>query len=171
MNLKDYIAVVEGFPKEGISFKDVSPLLADKDAFKYTVKELAKAAKKYEPDVIIGPESRGFLFGTPVAYELNKGFVMARKEGKLPEKVLQIKFDIEYGQEVLCIPYDAIKKGMRVLIVDDLIATGGTIEALAKMCRDIGAIPVGALAVIELTDIVNNEEKTIPYESLIKYNF
>ena len=79
MNLKDYIAVVEGFPKEGISFKDVSPLLADKDAFKYTVKELAKAAKKYEPDVIIGPESRGFLFGTPVAYELNKGFVMARK--------------------------------------------------------------------------------------------
>ena len=96
---------------------------------------------------------------------------MARKEGKLPGKVLQIKFDIEYGQEVLCIPYDAIKKGMRVLIVDDLIATGGTIEALAKMCRDIGAIPVGALAVIELTDIVNNEEKTIPYESLIKYNF
>lgn len=171
MNLKDKIRVIEGFPKEGISFKDVTTLLQDKEALKYTVDKLAEHLKDKNIDIVVGPEARGFLFGAPVAYAIGAGFVPIRKKGKLPYDTISINYNLEYGSDELEIHKDAIKPGQRVAIIDDLLATGGTISTVAKLVEQVGGEVVTLDFVIELTDL-KGKDKLDKYEvlSLIQYN-
>lgn len=171
MNLKDKIRVIEGFPKEGISFKDVTTLLQDKEALKYTIDKLAEHLKDKNIDIVVGPEARGFLFGAPVAYAIGAGFVPVRKKGKLPYDTIRINYDLEYGSDELEIHKDAIKPGKRVAIIDDLLATGGTISTVAKLVEQVGGEVVTLDFVIELTDL-KGKDKLDKYEvlSLIQYN-
>lgn len=167
MNYIPFIRVVPDFPKEGISFKDISPLLKDSEAFKSSVDDMAKLVKKFNPTVIVGPEARGFVFGTAIAYSLGVGFVMARKEGKLPGEPLKITYGLEYGSDTITIPENLLKPTDRVVIVDDLLATGGTICALAKLCKSTGAKVVGAVTFIELEGLDGKKvlaEEEVPFE-------
>ena len=138
MNLKDKIRVIDNFPKEGISFKDITTLIGDGEGLRASVDEIVKHLKDKKVDLVVGPEARGFIFGVPVAYALGVGFVPVRKPGKLPGETLSMAYDLEYGTDNLEIHKDAIKKGQRVAIVDDLLATGGTIEAVAKLVELAG---------------------------------
>lgn len=124
MNLKDYIKIVHDWPIEGVEFKDITPLMNDGPAFKESVDRIVSYAKQKEIDIIVGPEARGFIIGCPVAYALETGFVPVRKEGKLPREVIKVDYGLEYGENVLTIHKDAVKPGQRVLITDDLLATG-----------------------------------------------
>lgn len=157
MNLKDYIASIPDFPKEGILFRDITPLLNDAKAYKQTVDTLAEFAKNAGAEVILGPESRGFMFGCPVAIEIGAGFVPVRKPGKLPRATISEKYDLEYGSNELQIHEDAIKPGQKVVIVDDLLATGGTVAATIKMVERLGGEVVGCAFVIELADLNGKE--------------
>jgi len=163
MNLNDYIATIEGFPKEGISFKDITPLLQDKDAFKNSIDQIVEFGKKVGADVVVGPESRGFIFGCAAAYGLEVGFVPVRKPGKLPREVISHEYSLEYGTNTLCMHKDAIKPGQKVLIVDDLLATGGTVDAAIKLINELGGEVVGCAFLIELDflkgrDLLKNTE-------------
>lgn len=153
MDLREYIASIEGFPKEGIIFRDVTPLLADGDAFHDACERLIAFARKLDADVIVGPESRGFMFGCPVSYALGIGFVPVRKPNKLPRQTLSCSYDLEYGSNTLEMHVDGIGPGQRVVIIDDLLATGGTVEATVKMIRELGGEPVGCAFIIELSDL------------------
>lgn len=153
MDLREYIASIEGFPKEGIIFRDVTPLLADGDAFHDACDRLIEFARRLEADVIVGPESRGFMFGCPVSYALGVGFVPVRKPNKLPRKTLSCSYDLEYGSNTLEMHVDGICPGQRVVIIDDLLATGGTVEATVKMIKELGGEPVGCAFIIELSDL------------------
>ena len=171
MNLKDNIRIIEGFPKNGISFKDITTLLRDKDAFKYTVDKIAGYLEDKNIDIVVGPEARGFLFGAPIAYTIGAGFVPVRKPGKLPYDTLSIKYDLEYGSDALEIHKDAIKKGDRVALVDDLLATGGTTSSVAKLIEQAGGEIVTIDFVIELTDLKGREKlKDYDILSLIQYD-
>ncbi len=150
MNLYDYVADIPDFPSEGIIFRDVTPLLMDKNAYREAVKQLTQFAKDKDVEIIVGPEARGFLFGCPVALELDAGFVPVRKPGKLPRKTVSIKYDLEYGSNEIFMHEDSIKKGQKVLIVDDLLATGGTVEAAVKLIESMGGEVVGCAFLIEL---------------------
>ncbi len=147
MDFDKYIRVIEDFPKEGISFKDVTTLLKDGEAYKAAIKTIADKIRDLNVDVIVGPEARGFLFGAPVAYELGVGFVPVRKPGKLPGETVKYEYSLEYGTDSLEIHKDAITKGMRVALVDDLLATGGTILAAAKLVESLGGeiVHIGVL--------------------------
>ncbi|KAJ49448.1 adenine phosphoribosyltransferase [Clostridium tetanomorphum] len=171
MDLKEKIRIIEGFPKEGISFKDVTTLLNDKEAFKFTIDIIAEHLKDKNVDVIVGPEARGFLFGAPLAYALGVGFVPVRKKGKLPWHTISQSYDLEYGTDVLEIHKDAIKLGQRVAIVDDLLATGGTIASVAKLVENVGGEVVSMDFVIELMDL-KGREKLEKYDllSLVQYD-
>lgn len=171
MNLKDKIRVIDGFPKEGISFKDVTTLLQDKKALKYTIDKLSEHLKDKNIDIVVGPEARGFLFGAPVAYAIGAGFVPVRKKGKLPYDTISINYALEYGSDELEIHKDAIKPGQRVAIIDDLLATGGTIGTVAKLVEQVGGEVITIDFVIELTDL-KGKDKLDKYEvlSLIQYN-
>lgn len=158
MDLKKYITDVEDFPNEGILFRDITTLLADGPAFKYAIEKMVEFAKEKEADVILGPESRGFIFGCPVAYALNIGFVPVRKKGKLPRETIEVQYGLEYGNDVLCIHKDGIKPGQRVLIIDDLLATGGTIEASIRLVEALGGVVVGACFLIELADLKGRDK-------------
>ncbi|KMM37550.1 adenine phosphoribosyltransferase [Guptibacillus hwajinpoensis] len=151
MNYKDYIAVVEDYPKEGIRFKDITPLMQNGEAYSAVVNDIADFAKDKDIDVIVGPEARGFIVGCPVAYILGIGFVPVRKEGKLPREVAKVDYGLEYGKDVLTIHKDAIKPGQRVLITDDLLATGGTINATIELVEQLGGVVVGLAFMIELS--------------------
>ncbi|WP_270179412.1 adenine phosphoribosyltransferase [Alkalihalobacillus sp. CinArs1] len=151
MNYKDYIAVVEDYPKEGIRFKDITPLMQNGEAYRGVVNDIADFAKDKNVDVIVGPEARGFIVGCPVAYILGIGFVPVRKEGKLPREVVKVDYGLEYGKDVLTIHKDAIKPGQRVLITDDLLATGGTINATIELVEKLGGVVVGLAFMIELS--------------------
>lgn len=153
MDLREYIASIEGFPKEGIIFRDVTPLLADGDAFHDACERLIAFARKLDADVIVGPESRGFMFGCPVSYALGIGFVPVRKPNKLPRQTLSCSYDLEYGSNTLEMHVDGIRPGQRVVIIDDLLATGGTVEATVKMIRELDGEPVGCAFIIELSDL------------------
>lgn len=153
MDLKDYVASIPDFPKKGIIFRDITPILQNGEAFKEATRQLAEIAKKLGANVIVGPEARGFMFGCPVATELKLGFVPVRKPGKLPRKVITEEYTLEYGKNVLCIHEDAIKPGDKVLIVDDLLATGGTAKAAADLVIKAGGEVVGLAFVIELVDL------------------
>ena len=171
MNLKEKIRVIEGFPKEGISFKDITTLVADGEAFKESIDRIVEHLKDKNVDVILGPEARGFIFGVPVAYALGVGFVPVRKKGKLPAETVSVDYSLEYGVDVLEIHKDAIKKGQRVAIVDDLLATGGTVEAVAKLVEKVGAEVVALDFAIELTEL-KGRDKLEGYEimSLVQYD-
>ncbi|MBF0706415.1 MULTISPECIES: adenine phosphoribosyltransferase [Bacillales] len=151
MNYKDYIAVVEDYPKEGIRFKDITPLMQNGEAYRGVVNDIADFAKDKDVDVIVGPEARGFIVGCPVSYILGIGFVPVRKEGKLPREVAKVDYGLEYGKDVLTIHKDAIKPGQRVLITDDLLATGGTINATIELVEMLGGVVVGLAFMIELS--------------------
>lgn len=151
MDYKEYIKIVKNYPKEGIEFKDITPLMDNGPAFKSAVDEVVEYAKGKEVDIIVGPEARGFIIGCPVAYALETGFVPVRKEGKLPREVIKVNYGLEYGESVLTIHKDAIKPGQRVLITDDLLATGGTIDATIRLVEELGGIVVGCAFLIELT--------------------
>lgn len=170
MELKNYIASIPDFPKQGILFRDMTPLLQNNEALTYALDKMAEFAKELNADVIVGPEARGFIFGTPVAYKLNIGFVPVRKPGKLPRKTVEFKYDLEYGTNTLCIHEDAIKKGQKVVIIDDLLATGGTVEAAVKLIEKLGGTVVGLAFLMELDDL-NGREKLKGYkvESLLHY--
>ena len=143
MNYKDYIADIPDFPQDGILFRDVTPLMADGDVFKKACDEIIAFAKEVNAEVVVGPESRGFIFGCPVAYELGIGFVPVRKPGKLPRETVSVSYDLEYGSNELQVHKDSIKKGQRVLIVDDLLATGGTVDATIQMVKELGGVVAG----------------------------
>ena len=153
MNLKDYVANVPNFPKEGIQFKDITPLMADGQAYSYATNQMVEFEKQQNAEVIVGPEARGFIFGCPVAHELKIGFAPVRKPGKLPRETVSFNYDLEYGSNTLCMHKDAVKPGQRVLIVDDLLATGGTVEATIKIIEELGGIVVGCAFLIELVDL------------------
>ncbi|MBR2553158.1 MAG: adenine phosphoribosyltransferase [Erysipelotrichaceae bacterium] len=157
MNLKDYVAAIKDFPVEGILFRDITPLMQDGDAFHEACSQLIEYAKKIGAEVIVGPESRGFIFGCPVAYELNIGFVPVRKPNKLPRKTVSVKYDLEYGSNELHMHEDSIKPGQKVLIIDDLLATGGTVEATIKLVEQLGGEVAGCAFLIELEDLKGRE--------------
>lgn len=153
LDLKKYVANIVDFPKKGIIFRDITPVIQNNEAFSYACEMLAKYAKSKGATVIAGPESRGFIFGCPVAKDLNLGFVPIRKPGKLPRETIEEKYDLEYGTNILCMHKDALKKGDKVFIIDDLLATGGTALASIKLCERLGAEVVGLGFVIELVDL------------------
>ena len=150
MDLKKYVADIQNFPIEGVLFRDVTPLMANGEVFRATIDEMISYAKERGANVIVGPEARGFLFGTPVAYGLGCGFVPIRKPGKLPRETISYKYDLEYGSNELFMHKDAIKEGDKVVIIDDLLATGGTIEAAAKLIKELKGEVVGICFLIEL---------------------
>ena len=151
MDYKKHIKIVQDWPKEGIEFKDITPLMDNGEAFKAAVDEIVDYAKSKQADIIVGPEARGFIIGCPVAYALGIGFAPVRKEGKLPREVIKVDYGLEYGKNVLTIHKDAIKPGQRVLITDDLLATGGTIEATIKLVEELGGTVIGCAFLIELS--------------------
>ncbi len=153
MDLKDYIASIKDFPIEGVLFRDITPLMSDGPAFQEACDLIIDYAKSVGTEVIVGPESRGFIFGCPVAYALKIGFVPIRKPGKLPRETASYKYDLEYGSNELHIHKDGIKKGQKVLIVDDLLATGGTVDATIKLVEQLGGEVVGCAFLIELMDL------------------
>ena len=170
MDLKQTVRVIENFPKEGISFKDITKLLQNGEALKFAIDEIIADLKDKDVDLIVGPEARGFLMGTPVAYGMGVGFVPVRKPGKLPWEVESFEYDLEYGSNILEIHKDAIKPGQKVAIVDDLLATGGTMEAAAELIEKLGGEVVSMQFLIELEDL-DGREKLTKYNvnSLIKY--
>ncbi|HEY3374079.1 MAG TPA: adenine phosphoribosyltransferase [Candidatus Aquicultor sp.] len=170
MDLKSYIRDIPDWPKEGIVFKDITPLLADKDGFKYAIDSMAEHYDGERIDVVLGAEARGFIFASALAYRLGAGFIPARKPGKLPYKTCRAEYELEYGTDCLEMHEDAIKPGDRVLIADDLIATGGTVSAKAQLVEQLGGTVVGMAFLIEL-GFLNGREKIGEYEvfSLITY--
>ncbi|MDA3845376.1 MAG: adenine phosphoribosyltransferase [Vallitaleaceae bacterium] len=151
MDLRSLIRDVEDFPKEGIVFKDITTVLQDPQGLKYSIEKMQEAISDVEFDIVIGPESRGFIFGVPLAYNMNKGFVPVRKEGKLPYKTESIKYDLEYGSATIEMHVDSIKPGDRVVVIDDLLATGGTSKAMIEVIEKLGGIVVKMVYLIELT--------------------
>ncbi|MDU4026521.1 MAG: adenine phosphoribosyltransferase [Anaerococcus sp.] len=171
MDLKSKIRVIEGYPVEGVSFKDITTLLKDKKAYKQSLDMLEKKLKDLDFDYIIGIESRGFIFGAPLADRLDKGFVPIRKPGKLPGEIEKISYELEYGSNELEMHKDAISKGDRVIIIDDLIATGGSAQAAAKLVESLGAEVIAFEFLIELEDL-NGREALEDYKviSLVTYD-
>jgi len=170
MILEKYITTVPDFPIEGILFRDITPLMQNGEALRYAMDKLSEFAKDKGAELIVGPEARGFLFGTPVATLMGVGFVPVRKPGKLPREVIEYEYDLEYGSNKLCIHKDAIKKGQKVVIIDDLLATGGTVEAAIKLVETLGGVVVGCAFLIELVDLKGRERlKDYDVFSLVKY--
>ena len=157
MNLKNYVASIIDYPKEGIIFRDITPLMGNGDAYKYSVDKMTEFAKEKGATIIVGPEARGFIFGCPVATNLGIGFAPIRKPGKLPRKTLEEKYDLEYGSNTLCIHADALKPGDNLIIIDDLLATGGTVKATINLCEKLGAEVVGVACLIELKELNGRE--------------
>jgi adenine phosphoribosyltransferase len=151
MDLRQFVKIVPDWPKPGIEFKDITPLMDNGEAFKYATDQIVSYAKERQIDLIVGPEARGFIIGCPVAYSLEVGFAPVRKEGKLPRETIKVNYGLEYGTDVLTIHKDAIKPGQRVLITDDLLATGGTIGATIKLVEELGGIVAGIAFLIELS--------------------
>ena len=170
MRLEDYIRHIPGFPREGILFHDIMPLLQDPEAFRQAVDELADFARGRDVDLILGAEARGFILGAALAYALGVGFAAARKPGKLPWKVSRCEYDLEYGTDVLEMHADAVKPGQRVLIHDDLLATGGTAQAKIQLVEDAGGVVAGLVFLIELTAL-QGRDRLQGYEvfSLLQY--
>ncbi|MEM8710606.1 MAG: adenine phosphoribosyltransferase [Planctomycetota bacterium] len=167
MLIERYIRDVPDFPKPGILFKDITPLLASPEGLKATIDALKDVVNPDDYDVVCGVESRGFIFGTALALETQKGFIPIRKPGKLPWKTASESYELEYGQDTIEIHTDAIDHGKRMLMVDDLLATGGTMEAAIKLVRKIGGEPVAAAFVIELDFLDGAKRLDVPTHSLL----
>ena len=168
--LEEYVRSIPDFPEEGIIFRDVTSVLQDKDSLKMAIDEIQKELADVEFDLVLGPESRGFIFGVPVAYNMNKGFIPVRKKGKLPCETVEMEYDLEYGTAVIEMHKDAIKPGQKVVIIDDLIATGGTIEAITKLVESLGGEVVKIVFLMELEGL-NGRDKLKDYDiaSVIRY--
>src|SRR5699024_811040 len=149
-NYKNHITIVENWTKERIEFKDITTLMADGEVYKIAIDEMLTYTQDRNVDVIVGPDARGFIYRCSVAYALGKGFITVRKEGKLLRDVIKVDYGLEYGENVLTIHKDAVKPGQRVLITDDLLATGGTIEATIELVEKLGGVIVGCAFLIEL---------------------
>jgi adenine phosphoribosyltransferase len=169
MDFKKYIHDVADFPKPGILFRDISPLLADKDAWRATIKELAKAVAPHKPEMLAGIESRGFLVTAPLALELGCGFMMVRKRGKLPGVTIPHTYALEYGTDTIEIQSETVRTGQRVIILDDVLATGGTLAAAIALLRKAGADVRAAACIIELTALEGRKRLDLPFESLVQY--
>ena len=168
--LEEYVVTIPDFPEPGIMFRDITSVIQDPDGLKLAVDGLANLVKDTDFDLIVGPESRGFIFGVPVAYLTGKGFIPVRKKGKLPRETVSQKYDLEYGQAEVEIHVDAIKPGQKVVIVDDLIATGGTTEAMIKLVESLGGEVVGVVVLIELAGLKGREKiKDYRLDSAICY--
>ncbi|WP_274307557.1 adenine phosphoribosyltransferase [Solibacillus daqui] len=170
MDLKQYVTTVENWPKEGISFKDITTIMDNGPAYKYATDQIVAYAKEVGAEIIVGPEARGFIIGCPVAYALEIGFAPVRKPGKLPREVISADYGLEYGTDTLTMHKDAVKPGQKVLICDDLLATGGTVEATVRLIEQLGGEVVGAAFLIELEEL-NGRQKIsqTPIKALIKY--
>jgi adenine phosphoribosyltransferase len=170
LDLASKIRDVPDFPKEGIVFKDVMPLIADPEYFGETIRRLAEWARPREPDLVLGAEARGFIFGGALAYELGAGFITARKPGKLPWETVEATYELEYGTDSLQVHRDAVTPDSRVIVLDDLLATGGTAHAKVELVEQLGGTVVGVLFVIELT-FLHGRERLTGYDvhSLIQY--
>ncbi|MBD1821444.1 adenine phosphoribosyltransferase [Cyanobacteria bacterium FACHB-DQ100] len=170
MDLKPFIREIPDFPKPGISFKDITTLLQDPTGLKATIDLFAEKCSDLNPEFIVGMESRGFIFGAPLAYKMDIGFIPVRKPGKLPAAVHAIEYDLEYGTDCLEMHQDAVHPGSRILMVDDLIATGGTAGATAKLIQQIGCELVGCAFVIELKDLKGRDRlPQVPIITLVEY--
>lgn len=161
--LKDYVRTIPNFPEEGVMFRDVTTVLQDPEGLKLAIDSMQDKIRDLDFDIIVGAESRGFLFGMPIAYNLNKAFVPVRKKGKLPAETISESYNLEYGQATLEIHKDAIKPEQKVVIVDDLIATGGTLEAIIKLIERLGGEVVRICCLIDLPEL-GGKEKIKPYE-------
>ena len=156
--LEEYVVSIPDFPEEGIIFRDVTSVLQDAEGLQLAVDTMQDLVKDLEYDVVAGPESRGFIFGTPIAYNNKKPFVLIRKKGKLPRETVSVSYDLEYGKATIEMHKDSIKPGQRVLIVDDLIATGGTTEAMIKLVEELGGKVVGVVVLMELAGLKGREK-------------
>lgn len=155
--LEEYVRSIPDFPEEGIIFRDVTSVLQDADGLHLAIDTMQEKVKDLEFDVVAGPESRGFIFGTPIAYNNHKPFVLIRKKGKLPCETVERSYDLEYGQATIEMHKDSITPGQRVLVVDDLIATGGTTEAMIKLIESLGGVVVGVVVLMELAGLKGRE--------------
>lgn len=168
MNIKEHIRIIPNFPKDGINFYDIATLLAHPDAWRATVAALYERISAYKPDMLMGIESRGFLVAAPLALELGCGFGMVRKKGKLPGKTLEYSYDLEYGSDTIELQPDLIKPGAKVIIVDDLLATGGTMAAAETLLKKAGAEVVANFCIIELDGLNGRKKLKAPFEALLK---
>jgi adenine phosphoribosyltransferase len=169
MNIKDHIRGVPDYPKPGILFYDISTLLAHAGAWRETVRQLTEAVAPLKPDLLIGIESRGFLVAAPLALALGCGFVMVRKRGKLPGPTISYTYDLEYGQDTIEIQADAVTPGQRVVVLDDLLATGGTLGAAISLARQVGADVVGAACIVELSFLGGRSRIDVPMHTVVDY--
>jgi adenine phosphoribosyltransferase len=169
MNLKDFIRDVPDFPKPGILFRDISPLLADAAAWRACVDALAERIRPHKPDLLAGIESRGFLVTAPLALALGCGFIMVRKRGKLPGKTLPHTYKLEYGSDTIEIQDDAVKAGQRVVVLDDVLATGGTLGAAITLLRTAGADVRGAACIMELAFLEGRKRLDVRFDALVAY--
>lgn len=170
MNLQDYIASIKDYPEEGIIFRDITQLMGDGQAFAYATQKIVDYAKDLEIEMVVGPEARGFIIGCPVAYALQVGFAPVRKKGKLPRETIEVEYSLEYGSNILEMHKDAIKPGQRVLLVDDLLATGGTTAAAIELVEKLGGVVAGCAFLIELDDLKGGEQiKGHDYYTLLHY--
>ncbi|MFT8668231.1 MAG: adenine phosphoribosyltransferase [Liquorilactobacillus hordei] len=170
LDLMKYIASIPDYPEKGIVFRDISPLMADGEAYKQATARIVQFAHDKKVEMIVGPEARGFIVGCPVAYELGVGFAPARKKGKLPRETVEAKYALEYGTSALYMHKDAVRPGQRVLVTDDLLATGGTIGATIDLVEQLGGIVVGCAFIIEL-DALNGRDKIKDYDILSLMNY
>ena len=170
MDLKNHIRSIPDFPKSGILFYDISTLLAHPDAWNVALGRLAKLVSRHQPDLLAGIESRGFLVAAPLASRLGLGFTMIRKQGKLPGETISHEYDLEYGTDVIEIQTDCVRQGQRVVILDDLLATGGTLSASVELLKKVGAEIVGAACIIELSFLRGRSGLDIPIDTLVSYD-
>lgn len=170
MDLKQHIRAIPDFPKPGILFYDISTLLAHPHAWHATVERLADAVRPLNPDLLVGIESRGFLVAAPLAYTLGSGFAMIRKQGKLPGRTVRYSYDLEYGTDTIEVQEDAIQPGRRVIVLDDLIATGGTMRAAIELVKRQGGIVAGAACIIELAFLDGRSRIEVPLTSMVSYD-
>jgi adenine phosphoribosyltransferase len=170
MDLKKHIRAIPDFPKPGILFYDISTLLAHPEAWRATVETLAEAIRPHRPDLLVGIESRGFLVAAPLAYAIGCGFAMVRKKGKLPGATARYSYDLEYGTDTIEIQEDAISSGQRVIIVDDLLATGGTMEAAIALVQRQGGTVTAAACIIELAFLDGRRRISVPLTSMVVYD-
>lgn len=170
MDLKNHIRTVPDFPSPGILFYDISTLLAHPEAWRTTVERLSETVSPYKPDLLVGIESRGFLTAAPLALTMGLGFVMLRKKGKLPGETRSHTYDLEYGQDTLEIQADAVQPGQRVVVMDDLLATGGTMAASIELLRSVGANVAAVSCIIELNFLHGRQKLDLPVHCLIDYD-
>lgn len=169
--LEEYVRSIPDFPEEGIVFRDITSILQDKDGLRLAIDQMQDQVKDLDFDLVLGAESRGFIFGVPIAYNLNKAFVPVRKKGKLPCETIEMEYDLEYGSAIIEMHKDAVKPGQKVVIIDDLIATGGTIDAIIKIVEALGGEVVKIVFLIELEGLKGRDKlKGYNVESIIKYD-